>query len=100
MNNEQKKWIPLAIGCAGAAAAGIYAYIKGSGPLNRMRFRAQHDAAGRYLESRRAKARYSPIEACDGGWHTLVTDEDDSEYELFMTSDSDGMFVFSEYKLR
>lgn len=100
MKDQQKKLITLAAACTGAAAAGVYAYIKGAGPLNRMRFRSQHDAVGRYLESRRANARYSPIEVCDGGWHTLVTDEDGSEYELFMTSDSDGMFVFSEYKLR
>lgn len=99
MKDTQKKLVPLAALCAGAAA-GAYAYIKGAGAFNRVRFRAQHDAVGRYLESRHAGARYAPIEMCDGGWHTLVTDDNGSEYELFMTACGDGTFVFSEYKLR
>ena len=94
----KKQWLSVAAVCAGAAAAGVYSFIKGAGVLNKPRFHMQHDAVERYLEARHTGAKHAPIESCEGGWRTVISDTDGSKYDLFITMTQDGMFVFSEYK--
>ena len=84
---------------AGAAAAGIYAAVKGKGIFNRPRFEKQHDAVERYLDAKYKNAEYSPIEAASNGWCTVVTEADGAQFVLYMTCDENGVFVFEEERI-
>lgn len=84
---------------AGAAAAGVYAAVKGKGVFNRPRFAKQHDAIQRYIDAKHKNAEYAPVETVSNGWCTVVTETDGSQFMLYMTCDKDGVFVFHEEKL-
>lgn len=84
---------------AGAAAAGVYAAVKGKGIFNRPRFANQHEAIERYIDAKYKNAEYSPIERLSNGWCTIVTEHDGSQFILYMTVSDDGVYVFSEEKI-
>ena len=84
---------------AGAAAAGVYAAVKGKGVFNRPRFAKQHDAIQRYIDAKHKNAEYAPVETVSNGWCTVVTETDGRQFMLYMTCDKDGVFVSHEEKL-
>lgn len=94
-----KKSHKLTAVLVGAAAAGIYAAVRGKGIFNRPRFKKQHDAIERYIEAKHKNAQYSPVEQISNGWCTVVTEFDGTQFMLYMTCDENGVFVFHEEKL-
>lgn len=90
---NKKKWMPILFTGMAVCAYGL---IGGIGFFNKPRFRAQHEAVRKYLESRHFGASYSPIKMTDNGWYTVVTDTDGRRYHLYMTCTKDGMFLFNE----
>ncbi len=79
-----------------AAAAGIYSAVKGKGPFNGIRFRKQHDSISRYVETHYPGAWYSPIEATDNGWVTVIRRIGYPKIILYVTRDSSGNYIFTE----
>lgn len=83
----------------GAAAAGVYAAVRGKGIFNRPRFAPQHEAIQRYIDAKHKKAEYAPIEQISNGWCSVVTETDGTRFMLYMTVGEDGVYVFSEEKI-
>lgn len=81
---------------AGAAAAGVYAAVRGKGVFNRPRFARQHDAIERYIDAKHKNAEYAPVEQIANGWCTVVTETDGRQFILYLTCGEDGVFVFHE----
>ena len=81
---------------AGAAALGAYSFVEGKGPFNRLKFKDQHDAVSRYVETHYPNALYSPIVETANGWTTSVRRFGMEPVILYITKSDDGMFIFSE----
>ena len=81
---------------AGAAAIGAYSYAEGIGPFNKLKFKNQHDAISRYVETHYPGAFYSPIVGTANGWMTSVKRADMTPIVLYVTRSADGMYIFSE----
>lgn len=79
-----------------AAAAGVYSAITGKGPFNRTRFRKQHERISRYVETHYPNARYTPIEATDKGWVTVIKRIGMPKIILYVTCDTSGNYIFTE----
>ncbi len=79
-----------------AAAAGIYGYINGKGLFNKPRFKEQHDAVSRYVDSHYPGARYSPIEATTNGYMTVISRRGMQKILLYAEKTPDGVYVFNE----
>lgn len=93
--NKRKK---LLIFAAGAAAIGAYRAFRGKGAFNKIRFSAQHEAVGRYIENNHPGAFYSPIEAIGNGWSCIITDGTE-RYLLYITCSEDGVYIFDESRI-
>lgn len=83
---------------AGAAALGIYSALEGRGPFNKLKFRNQHDAVSKYVETHYPNALYSPISKTENGWVTIIRRFNQPNIVLYIAKTSDGMFVFDEHK--
>ena len=81
---------------AGAAALGAYSFIEGKGPFNKLKFKDQHDAVSRYVETHYPNALYSPIVETPNGWTTSVRRFGMEPVILYITKSEDGMYIFSE----
>ncbi|MCI5604323.1 MAG: hypothetical protein ACI4C7_10290 [Clostridia bacterium] len=81
---------------AAFAAAGAYAVIQGKGIFNKPRFREQHDAISRYVHTRYPHATYSPIEATQSGWATIIKRINKPKILLYVTRSDDGVYIFHE----
>lgn len=81
---------------AGAAAVGAYSYIEGKGPFNKIKFKNQHDAVSRYVETHYPNALYSPITETAEGWTTIIRRFGMEPVVLYITRSEDGMFIFNE----
>ena len=82
---------------AGAAALGAYSAIEGKGPFNKIKFRDQHDAVSKYVETHYPNALYSPISKTENGWVTIIRRFNKPCIVLHISKTSDGMFVFNEH---
>lgn len=94
--SKKKKLIPIAIG---VVVAGVYSIFKGKGIFNKTRFSKQHDAVSRYLQSRYPNAEYTPIQASGEGWSTVIKNADGRKCLLYMTYNSNGVFIFNEHEI-
>lgn len=83
---------------AGIAAVGLYRAIKGKGAFNGLRFKEQHDAVGKYVETHHKGAFYSAIEPTEHGWTCVIT-EPNAKYLLHISRSENGVYIFSEEKL-
>jgi hypothetical protein len=81
---------------AAIAAAGAYGAICGKGVFNKPRFREQHDAVSRYVQNRYPDATYSPIEATENGWATIIRRINQPQILLYVTRSNDGVYIFHE----
>lgn len=79
-----------------AAAAGIYSAVKGKGPFNRLRFKKQHDSISRYVETHYPNSLYTPIEATENGWVTVIKRIGMPKVILYVTRDNMGNYIFTE----
>lgn len=89
---KKNKWFMV----AAVAAAGAYGMIRGKGVFNKPRFREQHDAISRYINNRYPNATYSPIEATENGWATIIKRINQPKILLYVTKSSDGFYIFHE----
>ena len=81
---------------AGAAALGIYSAIEGKGPFNKFKFKDQHEAVSKYVETHYPGALYSPITATEDGWVTVIRSLKYPPIAIYIKQDSDGNFIFTE----
>ncbi|MCD8390831.1 MAG: hypothetical protein LUD03_03195 [Firmicutes bacterium] len=81
---------------AGAAAAGAVGALQGLGPFNKIKFKNQHDAVSRYVQTHYPHALYSPISQTKSGWLTVIRRLNMPPIMLYITLSPDGSFVFKE----
>lgn len=79
-----------------AAAAGIYGAVMGKGPFNRIRFKEQHERIANYMETHYPKAIYTPVEATENGYVTVIKRLGMPDIILYITCDEDGNYIFTE----
>ena len=79
----------------GVAAWEAYRFYKGKGIFNKLRYKEQHDALGKYLETHYPDAFYSDIVETDDGWSCMVN-TGGRKVLVYMTKTNDGTFVFWE----
>ncbi len=89
-----KKKTLLLIGTA--AAAGIYSAVTGKGPFNKIRFKEQHERISHYMETHYPNALYTPIEATENGWVTVIKRLGMPKIILYVTRDESGNYIFTE----
>ncbi len=89
---KKNKWFMV----AAVAAAGADGMIRGKGVFNKPRFREQHDAISRYINSHYKGATYSPIEATENGWATVIKRVNQPKILLYATKSKDGVYIFHE----
>ena len=78
------------------AVAGIYGFVNGKGLFNKPRFKEQHDAISRYVDSHYPGAVYSPIEATENGYMTVISRPRQPKILLYTEKTPDGVYVFNE----
>ncbi|MCC8159904.1 MAG: hypothetical protein LIO53_01050 [Oscillospiraceae bacterium] len=79
-----------------AAAAGVYGAVAGKGPFNKMRFKEQHERISHYVETHYPNALYTPIEATEKGWVTVIKRFSQPKIILYVTRDDFGNYIFTE----
>ncbi|MCC8168927.1 MAG: hypothetical protein LIO59_00830 [Oscillospiraceae bacterium] len=89
---KKNKWFMV----AAVAAAGVYGIVRGKGIFNKPRFRSQHDAVSRDVNQRYPGATYTPIEATENGWATVVIRAGQPKILLYVTQSDDGFYIFHE----
>lgn len=80
------------------AVATAYGAVTGKGVFNKWRFKDQHSAVSRYVNSHYPNAAYSPIISTDNGWTTVITRPGMPGILLYVTRSDDGMYIFREVK--
>lgn len=94
--SKKKKINPFLTLAASVTAVGIYNYVKGNGVFNKSRFKNQHDAVSRYVDSHYPDSFYSPITATETGWITVITTQDRKRIALSLTKCENNVYVFEE----
>lgn len=94
--DKKKKISPLLTVAASLAAAGIYNYVKGNGIFNKPRFKNEHDAVSRYVNSHYPDSFYSPITTTEKGWMTVITTTENKKIVLSLTKCENNVYVFEE----
>ncbi len=89
-----KKKTLLMLGAA--AAAGVYGAVTGKGPFNRIRFKEQHERISNYMETHYPKAIYTPVEATENGYVTVIKRLGMNDIILYITIDGEGNYIFTE----
>lgn len=79
-----------------AAAAGAYSAITGKGPFNKWRFKEQHERISHYVETHYPNARYTPVEATEKGWVTVIRRMGMPKIILYVTRDTENNYIFTE----
>ena len=92
-NKRRSNLLPL---LGAAAVAGIYGYVNGKGLFNKPRFKEQHEAISRYVDSHYPGAVYSPIEATENGYMTIISRPKQQKILLYAEKTPDGVYVFNE----
>lgn len=84
---------------AAAAAAAAYSAFAGKGFFNKPRFRDQHEALGKYVESNYPDCTYSPITMHGRGWSSCVRRQGRVVSNIYFSRGSDGVYIFTESKV-
>ncbi len=86
-------------------AAGVYVCYsaqKGKGVFNKPRFKKQHEAISRYIETAHNGAHYDPIYAAGSGWATTIHTLDNRRIALYIIKndhpDEKG-YIFTEREI-
>lgn len=82
---------------ATVAVATLYSAVTGKGIFNHMRFKNEHDAIARYVESNYPGAMYSPVQKTEMGYAVVVRRPNrSSKIMLYAMPCKDGHYVFKE----
>ena len=79
-----------------ALAGAAYYVVNGTGVLNKIRFKEQHECIANYLGTSHPGATFVPITATETGWCTVFTTTDGKQIPLYVTKSADGHYIFSE----
>ena len=79
-----------------AAAVTAYSAIEGKGIFNHIRFKNEHDAIARYVESNYPGAVYSPVQKTELGYAVVIKRPNARKIMLYATQSSDGHYIFKE----
>lgn len=94
MNKKNTKLTAiLAVGAVGA-----YRFYKGKGGFNRIRFKSQHEAVSKYVETHYPGASYSDIVETSKGWTCAIT-TNKGQVALYINKAPDKTFIFWEEKM-
>lgn len=81
------------------AALGAYSVATGKGIFNKSRFKEQHSAISRYVNSRYPNATYAPIEATANGYMTTIRRLGANNIMLYAFKSKDGSYIFHESEI-
>ncbi len=79
-------------------AVGAYRFYKGKGSFNKIRFKSQHEAVSKYVETHYPGAFYSGITETSKGWTCVITARD-AQIALYIDKAPDDTFIFWEEKM-
>lgn len=82
----------------GLAAWEAYRFYKGKGIFNKIRYKRQHEAISKYLETHYPYAFYSDVAEVDTGWSCIVTNGN-KKVMLYLTEAENNTFVFWEKEI-
>ena len=86
-----------AVWLIGTAALGAYGAIQGRGPFNKIKYKKQHAAVARYMETHYPKSLYTAITETENEWMTIIRRLGQPNIILYIDRAPDGMFVFHEH---
>lgn len=81
---------------AGVTALGAYSFFEGKGPFNKLKYKEQHDALSRYVETHYPKALYSPITKTKNGYMSIIRSLNMQPIVLYFEKTEDGTYIFNE----
>lgn len=81
-----------------AAALTAYSALTGKGIFNKMRFKNEHEAIGRYVDGNYPGAVYSPIQKTELGYAAIIRRPNAAKILLYAMPTVDGHYVFKEVK--
>ncbi len=90
---NKKKLLAFA---AAAATATVYSAITGKGIFNKYRFKNEHEAIAKYVESNYPGAVYSPVQKTEQGYAVIVRRPNLTKIMLYVMPTDDGRYVFNE----
>lgn len=93
MNKAGKKLLAFA---AAAATATAYSAITGKGIFNKYKFKKEHEAIARYVESNYPGAVYSPVQKTEQGYAVIIRRPNMAKVLLYVMPTDRGDYVFHE----
>lgn len=93
MNYKQFKHRAL---ITAAAAATVYSAVAGKGFFNKPRFKEQHEALAKYVDSNYPDCTYSAITMHGRGWSSTVRRKGRLVCFVYFSKSTDGVYVFTE----
>lgn len=95
MKKSSKKLLTLAVT---AAAATAYSAITGKGIFNKYRFKNEHEAIAKYVESNYPGAVYSPVQKTEQGYAVIIRRPNMAKVMLYVMPTDGGDYVFHEVR--
>ena len=81
----------------GAAAAGVYGAVTGTGIFNKLKYKEQTLAVNDYIRAHYPGAKYSEITATQKGYMTVISRTGAlPKIVLYITKTPEGVYVFDE----
>lgn len=81
---------------AGVTAFAAYSAASGKGPFNKYRFKKQHDALAKYVDTNFPDCSYSPITAHGNGWSAAILRGGRTVKFVYFSKGEDGHYIFTE----
>lgn len=85
---------------ATATAAALYSAVAGKGFLNKPRFKEQHEALAKYVDTNYPDCTYSPITMHGRGWSSVIRRRGRAVVFVYFSKSPEGVYVFTESKER
>ncbi len=83
---------------ATAVSATAYSAITGKGIFNKYKFKKEHEAIAKYVESNYPGAVYSPVQKTEKGYAVIVRKPNMTKLLLYVMPTEGGDFVYEEAK--
>lgn len=92
---NKKKLLAFA---ATAAAVTAYSAVTGKGIFNKYRFKNEHEAIAKYVESNYPGAVYSPVQKTEQGYAVIIRRPNMAKVMLYVMPTERGDYVFHEVR--
>ncbi len=93
MTGKRAKHIAMLVTAAGATA---YSVIAGKGVFNKPRFKEQHEALSKYVDSNYPDCTYSPITLHGKGWSSAIKRRGSVVVFVYFAKSDNGVYIFTE----